>query len=210
MPDPIRRPQRTTSRVLGALLAASLLLLTSCSSTSQEATDVTITPLSEATTDTTSPDAASSDGPDSQHSFGDDVETEGSFVVDEGGSETTITMKPVDGIVTEQTTTNVFDYAALGVGSADQAKEALDEIIIAVEELDEIIIAVEEMDGFEQHTEYGETQATQVTRVDFEVFDLREAENLPGAMTSGVSEDAVVSYADNRRMLLELGFVEVE
>lgn len=200
MPDPIRRPQRTTSRVLGALLAASLLLLTSCSSTSQEATDVTITPLSEATTDTTSPDAASSDGPDRQHSFGDDVETEGSFVFDEGGIETTITMKAVDGIVTEQTTTNVFDYAALGVGSADQAKEALDEIIITVEE----------MDGFEQHTEYGETQATQVTRVDFEVFDLREAENLPGAMTSGVSEDAVVSYADNRRMLLELGFMEVE
>lgn len=200
MPDPIRRPQRTTSRVLGALLAASLLLLTSCSSTSQEATDVTITPLSEATTDTTSPDAASSNGPDRQHSFGDDVETEGSFVFDEGGIETTITMKTVDGIVTEQTTTNVFDYAALGVGSADQAKEALDEIIITVEE----------MDGFEQHTEYGETQATQVTRVDFEVFDLREAENLPGAMTSGVSEDAVVSYADNRRMLLELGFVEVE
>lgn len=200
MPDPIRRPQRTTSRVLGALLAASLLLLTSCSSTSQEATDVTITPLSEATTDTTSPDAASSNGPDSQHLYGDDVETEGSFVFDEGGIETTITMKAVDGIVTEQTTTNVFDYAALGVGSADQAKEALDEIIITVEE----------MDGFEQHTEYGETQATQVTRVDFEVFDLREAENLPGAMTSGVSEDAVVSYADNRRMLLELGFVEVE
>lgn len=200
MPDPIRRPQRTTSRVLGALLAASLLLLTSCSSTSQEATDVTITPLSEATTDTTSPDAASSNGPDSQHLYGDDVETEGSFVFDEGGIETTITMKTVDGIVTEQTTTNVFDYAALGVGSADQAKEALDEIIITVEE----------MDGFEQHTEYGETQATQVTRVDFEVFDLREAENLPGAMTSGVSEDAVVSYADNRRMLLELGFVEVE
>lgn len=200
MPDPIRRPQRTTSRVLGALLAASLLLLTSCSSTSQEATDVTITPLSEATTDTTSPDAASSNGPDRQHSFGDDVETEGSFVFDEGGIETTITMKTVDGIVTEQTTTNVFDYAALGVGSADQAKEALDEIIITVEE----------MDGFEQHTEYGETQATQVTRVDFEVFDLREAENLPGAMTSGVSEDAVVSYEDNRRMLLELGFVEVE
>ncbi|HEY4556654.1 MAG TPA: DUF1307 domain-containing protein [Enteractinococcus sp.] len=200
MPDPIRRPQRTTSRVLGALLAASLLLLTSCSSTSQEATDVTITPLSEATTDTTSPDAASSNGPDRQHSFGDDVETEGSFVFDEGGIETTITMKTVDGIVTEQTTTNVFDYAALGVGSADQAKEALDEIIITVEE----------MDGFEQHTEYGETQATQVTRVDFEVFDLREAENLPGAMTSGVSEDAVVSYADNRRMLLDLGFVEVE
>lgn len=200
MPDPIRRPQRTTSRVLGALLAASLLLLTSCSSTSQEATDVTITPLSEATTDTTSPDAASSNGPDSQHLYGDDVETEGSFVFDEGGIETTITMKAVDGIVTEQTTTNVFDYAALGVGSADQAKEALDEIIITVEE----------MDGFEQHTEYGETQATQVTRVDFEVFDLREAENLPGAMTSGVSEDAVVSYADNRRMLLELGFMEVE
>ncbi len=200
MPDPIRRPQRTTSRVLGALLAASLLLLTSCSSTSQEATDVTITPLSEATTDTTSPDAASSNGPDSQHLYGDDVETEGSFVFDEGGIETTITMKAVDGIVTEQTTTNVFDYAALGVGSADQAKAALDEIIITVEE----------MDGFEQHTEYGETQATQVTRVDFEVFDLREAENLPGAMTSGVSEDAVVSYADNRRMLLELGFVEVE
>jgi len=161
---------------------------------------VTITPLSEATTDTTSPDAASSNGPDRQHSFGDDVETEGSFVFDEGGIETTITMKTVDGIVTEQTTTNVFDYAALGVGSADQAKEALDEIIITVEE----------MDGFEQHTEYGETQATQVTRVDFEVFDLREAENLPGAMTSGVSEDAVVSYADNRRMLLDLGFVEVE
>src|SRR5690625_182638 len=200
MPDPIRRPQRTTSRVLGALLAASLLLLTSCSSTSQEATDVTITPLSEATTDTTSPDAASSNGPDSQHLYGDDVETEGSFVFDEGGIETTITMKAVDGIVTEQTTTNVFDYAALGVGSADQAKEALDEIIITVEE----------MDGFEQHTEYGEKKATQVTRVEFEVFDLREAENLPGAMTSGVSEDAVVSYADNRRMLLELGFMEVE
>src|SRR5690625_788663 len=57
------------------------------------APDVNITPVTQAPRD---PEAGSSQ---------DDVETEGTFVLDEDGIETTITMHAVGGIVTEQTTT---------------------------------------------------------------------------------------------------------
>ena len=92
----------------------------------------------------------------------DEVETEGTFVLDEDAIETTLTMNAVGGIVTEQTTTNVFDYASFGISSPEQAKETLAQVAITVDDVN----------GFEQEMDYGEAQATQVTTINFEELDV--------------------------------------
>jgi len=200
------RARITQRGAFGTLLVVATLLLTSCSGTDDRAHEVTMTPVTPtpsappAQSDNLPQGPEPSDGPHIEYFYGDDVETEGSFVLDAEGIETTITMKAVGGIVTEQTTTNVFDYTTLGITSAEQAEQALADIMITVDDLE----------GFEQSIDYGDTEATQISRVDFAVFDLNDAQDLPGAMTSGVSEDAVVSYEENRKMLLEVGFVEVD
>src|SRR5699024_10517713 len=149
-----------------------------------EAPDVNITPVTQAPSD---PEAGSSQ---------DDVETEGTFVLDEDGIETTITMHAVGGIVTEQTTTNVFDYAAFDVSTAEEAQAVLQDVIITVDDVE----------GFEQDLDDGETEATQVTHIDFTVLDMGDVADVPGAMTDGVTEESVVSYEENRQMLLSFGF----
>ena len=55
-----------------------------------------------------------------------------------------------------------------------------------------------------------ETEATQVTHIDFTVLDMGDVADVPGAMTDGVTEESVVSYEENRQLLLSFGFVEVE
>lgn len=195
MPEtaPQARPLRLVMQ--GAILVASISFLASCSSTDTQAEEPNIEPLA-ADSDDTEP----SQGPDIEYFYADDVETEGTFVLDEDGIETTLTMNAVGGIVTEQTTTNVFDYASFGINSPEQAKEALAQVAITVDDVN----------GFEQEMDYGETQATQVTTINFEELDFSEVENVPVAITSGVTEDSVVSYESNRQMLLDVGFVEVQ
>ena len=185
MPD--APPYSTKLGLLGALFVAGLLL-GSCASHETEAPDVNITPVTQAQSD---PEAGSSQ---------DDVETEGTFVLDEDGIETTITMHAVGGIVTEQTTTNVFDYAAFDVSTAEEAQAVLKDVIITVDDVE----------GFEQDLDYGETAATQVTHIDFTALDMGEVADVPGVMTDGVTEESVVSYEENRQLLLSFGFVEVE
>lgn len=73
-----------------------------------------------------------------------------------------------------------------------------------------MIITVDDVEGFEQDLDYGETEATQVTHIDFTVLDMGDVADVPGAMTDGVTEESVVSYEENRQMLLSFGFVEVE
>ena len=194
-------PNSTKHGSLGALVVAGLLL-TSCASPGTDATDVNITPVTQAPSD---PEAGSSQndaesGPNIDYYYADDVETEGTFVLAEDGIETTITMNAVGGIVTEQTTTNVFDYAAFDVSTAEEAQAVLEDMVITVDDVE----------GFEQDLDFGETAATQVTHIDFTTLDMGEVADVPGAMTDGVTEESVVSYEENRQMLLSFGFVEVE
>ena len=196
MHDATPQPRPLKLAMQAGLLLASISLLASCSNTTTQAQEPNIEPVIE---DSDRPEP--SNGPNIEYFYADDVETEGTFILNDDGLETTLTMHAVGGIVTEQTTTNVFDYASFGISSPAQAKDVLAQVVITVDD---------DVNGFEQTMDYGATHATQVTTINFDELDFSEVENVPGALTSGVTEDSVVSYESNRQMLLEVGFVEVQ
>ena len=126
---------------------------------------------------------------------------ETAFTQEQGGVEMTLTYTHVDDEVIKQTTSNVIDYEAAGLGSKEEAQELLDPMIAQADDVE----------GYDQSIEYGETSATEEVTIDYEVVDMSELGGLPGFEGSANMEDAdFVSFEESREMLKSQGFTEVE
>lgn len=128
-------------------------------------------------------------------------ETETSFTNNQNGMETTMTYTAVGDEVTKQTTTNVIDYEAAGLGSKEEAQETLDPLIAQSDGVE----------GYDQSIEYGDTSATEEVSVDYEAADLEALAEVPGFEGTANMEDGdFVSLEQSREMLENQGFTEVE
>lgn len=200
--------QRSVATKLAALITlpiAAALTLSACSDDTNSATDVNITPVA--------PEATGADGTDVfenlEAELPDDVdvyeipefgEIETTFVHESPGLESTIVLIAEDGLVTEQRTTNTFEYTGMG-WTKDDAQELLD---MTSEQMQGV-------EGIEQNVDYGETSAVEELVVDMETVDLTETTDMPGSFSeTGVSDDSVIGYESTRQMILDMGYVEVE
>lgn len=128
-------------------------------------------------------------------------ETETTFTNSQGGVEMSMTYTAVGDEVTKQTTSNVIDYEAAGLGGKEEAQQLLDPMI---EQGDDV-------EGYEQSIEYGDTEATEEVSIDYEVADFNELSQVPGFEGAGNTEDGdYVSLEESREMLENQGFTEVE
>lgn len=126
---------------------------------------------------------------------------ETAFTQEQGGVEMTLTYTHVGDEVIKQTTSNVIDYEAAGLGSKEEAQELLDPMIAQADDVE----------GYDQSIEYGDTSATEEVTIDYEVVDMSELGGLPGFEGSANMEDAdFVSFEESREMLESQGFTEVE
>lgn len=129
-------------------------------------------------------------------------ETETSFTTSQNGVEMTLTYTAVGDEVIKQTTSNVIEYEAAGIGSKEEAQELLDPL---VEEGADV-------EGYEQNIEYGDSSATEEVSIDYEVADMNELSEVPGfeATANMNDEGAFISLEESREMLENQGFTEVE
>lgn len=131
----------------------------------------------------------------------DDEQTETSFTNDQNGVEMTMTYTAEGDAVIKQTTSNVIDYEAAGLGGQEEA-EAM---------FDPMIAEGADVEGYEQSIEYGETSATEEVSIDYKVADLAELSQVPGFEgTANMEEGDFVSLEESREMLESQGFTEVE
>lgn len=130
-----------------------------------------------------------------------DEETETSFTNTQNGVEMTMTYTAVGDEVTKQTTSNLIDYEAAGLGSKEEAQAMFDPMIEQGSDIE----------GYEQSIEYGDTSATEEVSIDYEVADLGELSQVPGFEGTANMEDGdFVSLEQSREMLENQGFTEVE
>src|SRR5690625_3112831 len=95
-----------------------------------------------------------------------DEETETSFTNSQNGVEMTLTYTAVGDEVVKQTTTNVIEYEAAGLGSKEDAQEMLDPMV------DQGV----DVEGYAQTIEYGDTSATEEVSIDYEIADMSRSE----------------------------------
>ena len=132
---------------------------------------------------------------------GEEEATETAFENSMNGVEMTLTYTHKGDEVIKQTTSNVIDYEAAGLGSKEEAQELLDPMIAQADDVE----------GYDQSIEYGDTSATEEVTIDYEVVDMSELGGLPGFEGSGNMEDAdFISFEESREMLESQGFTEVE
>lgn len=116
------------------------------------------------------------------------------------GIETTLTYYAKDDKVYKQTSKSVIPYSALGVTSAEEAKELFDDIIESLQDID----------GYTDEVEYTDNEVIETVSVDFDVADLNKLEELniwlmkDGDLTSGIS------LSESAKYLEENGFTKVE
>lgn len=128
-------------------------------------------------------------------------ETETSFTNSQNGVEMTMTYTAVGDEVIKQTTSNVIDYEAAGLGSKEDAQAMLDPMIEQGADVE----------GYEQSIEYGETSAIEEVSIDYEVADLAELSQVPGFEgTANLEDGEFVSLEQSRELLESQGFTEVE
>lgn len=131
-----------------------------------------------------------------------DEETETAFTNSQNGVEMTMTYTAVGDEVVKQTTTNVIEYEAAGLGSKEEAQQMLDPLVDQAADVE----------GYEQSIEYGDTSATEEVSIDYEVADMSDLSQLPGyESTANLDEEgAFISLEESREMLENQGFTEVE
>ena len=132
---------------------------------------------------------------------GEEETTETSFTQEQNGVEMTLTYTHKGDEVIKQTTSNVIEYEAAGLGSKEEAQALLDPMVAQADDVE----------GYEQSIEYGDTSATEEVTIDYEVVDMSELGGLPGFEGSANMEDAdYISFEESRELLEQQGFTEVK
>lgn len=177
-----------------AVLAALMLSLTACGGDTKESTGTasetsTTSPLETATEDTENNDPTTPQ---------EDSAVVMNNVVN--GVDMTFTYYADGDTVIRQTTRNVMPYSAIGVSTADEAKNILDPIIVEFQGVP----------GLEHSMEYGETGAVETLTVDYSKADPAQISELTGSTFSGdTSAGAKVSLQRSIEMLEGQGFTRV-
>lgn len=101
--------------------------------------------------------------------------------------------------VKKQTTKTIISYDAIGAETKEEAEELYD---LIVEEIPLI-------EGLEQTLEFGDSELTEITKVDYDILDLDIAKDIPAMNLSGDLSNGI-SMEKTGDMLIEQGFEEVE
>ena len=192
-------PWKKKFTAMAVLPFAAALTLSACDDATNDASNVHIEPVEspEAPSETsiepveTTPEPPATDG----------ETTETAFTQNQNGVDMTLTYTAVGDRVVKQTTRNVIDYRAAGIGSKEEAQEIFDPLM-------DQSAGVE---GYDQSIEYGETSAVEEVSIDYRVVDMNALSDIPGFEGSGNMDGAdFVSLSESRKLLEQQGFSEVE
>lgn len=102
--------------------------------------------------------------------------------------------------VYKQTSNNIVPYSALGVSSAEEAKELFEEALAEGKNIK----------GYSDEVEYGDDAIIETVTIDYDTVDINEVKNLQGAYFSDGDVKNGVSFEKSIKRLEENGFKKVE
>ena len=98
-----------------------------------------------------------------------------SYEKEENGIKIVLTYYAKGDKVTKQTSENTIPYSALGVKSADEAKERLKDVLKSYNDVK----------GVKDELTYGEDAVTEKVEINYTVVDMKKAKKLVGVSTDG-------------------------
>lgn len=117
---------------------------------------------------------------------------------EENGVKIILTYYAKGDTVTKQTSENIIPYSEIGVKTADEAKEQLEELAKSYNKLK----------GVKDQLVYGEDSVTEKVVVDYTVVDMAKAMELTGTMTDDGDFSKGVSLKSSIKLLKEQVFKE--